>query len=147
MDTKFEGNKVLGVNWSLFSLSRLFMQLKIRQVSMKDQGVYRCVITFANKTVRTTAKLTVHQEKSTKVTRIEGKCVNYEQGRCIGYIRVERNTGVKSTNPEKFHVLNYSFKNSPSPKIITDCWKNLVITRLPPSYSFVVFIQKIQKCS
>ena len=59
------------------------MQLKIREVSRKDEGLYKCVITFANKTVQTTARLTVFQDKSTKISRIEGKCVKYEQGENI----------------------------------------------------------------
>lgn len=35
------------------------MTLKIRNVNKKDEGLYHCVITFANKTVRSTAQLSV----------------------------------------------------------------------------------------
>ena len=39
---------------------RLFMTLKIRNVSKKDHGKYRCVISFANKTITNYAELSVH---------------------------------------------------------------------------------------
>lgn len=38
---------------------RLFMTLKIRNISKKDHGKYRCVISFANKTITNYAQLSV----------------------------------------------------------------------------------------
>ena len=39
---------------------RLFMMLKIRNISKKDHGKYRCVISFANKTITNYAELSVY---------------------------------------------------------------------------------------
>ena len=66
------------------------MTLKIRNVSRKDEGLYRCMITFANKTVRSTAQLTIYH-KVPVVTIIAGKCVPYTSGFCSAYFQQTNN--------------------------------------------------------
>ena len=70
---------------------RLFMLLKIREVTLKDQGLYNCVITFSNKTVKSEAELTViNTFVPVVLSRIKGKCVPYDQnGVCSMYFRKE----------------------------------------------------------
>lgn len=84
------------------------MILRIRQVSLKDAGEYQCEITFANKTIQSSARLTVIKptkkgpivisngsDKSVSTEKmvipngleIAGKCVKYTGDVCSAYLR------------------------------------------------------------
>lgn len=114
-------NRRISIRTRAKSRARLYMLMKIENFSSKDQGIYQCEITFANQTIRSSARLSVKPtrvipivvEKKTQppiegMPTVNGKCVPYSGDVCIAHLGT---TDIFEQYVQPMNLLNKQLEN------------------------------------